>query len=418
MADQNNQPVASAAGGSEGKRKVVLGFSGGLDTSYCVKYLTEEKEFEVHSIIVNTGGFDDEELKKIEQHAYNLGVTTHTTVDAVKTYYDRIIKYLVFGNVLKNNTYPLSVSAERLSQALHIAEHAKKMSADAVAHGSTGAGNDQVRFDMIFHIMIPGIEIITPIRDLKLSREQEIEYLKNKGVDMNFAKAVYSINKGLWGTSVGGKETLSSKGMLPEEAWPTQVTKTGSEEVKLGFVKGELVSVNDKKFNHPVQAIYELQSIAGAYGIGRDIHVGDTIIGIKGRVGFEAAAPMIIIKGHHALEKHVLTKWQLNLKDQLAQFYGNWLHEGQILDPVMRDIEQFFTSSQENVTGDVYVNLQPYRFQVIGIESPFDLMSSKFGKYGEMNTGWSGEDVRGFSKIFGNQISIYQQVKEASTQGK
>jgi argininosuccinate synthase len=418
MADQNNQPVASAAGGSEGKRKVVLGFSGGLDTSYCVKYLTEEKEFEVHSIIVNTGGFDDEELKKIEQHAYNLGVTTHTTVDAVKTYYDRIIKYLVFGNVLKNNTYPLSVSAERLSQALHIAELAKKMSADAVAHGSTGAGNDQVRFDMIFHIMIPGIEIITPIRDLKLSREQEIEYLKNKGVDMNFAKAVYSINKGLWGTSVGGKETLSSKGMLPEEAWPTQVTKTGSEEVKLGFVKGELVSVNDKKFNHPVQAIYELQSIAGAYGIGRDIHVGDTIIGIKGRVGFEAAAPMIIIKGHHALEKHVLTKWQLNLKDQLAQFYGNWLHEGQILDPVMRDIEQFFTSSQENVTGDVYVNLQPYRFQVIGIESPFDLMSSKFGKYGEMNTGWSGEDVRGFSKIFGNQISIYQQVKEASTQGK
>lgn len=418
MADQNNQPVASAAGGSEGKRKVVLGFSGGLDTSYCVKYLTEEKEFEVHSIIVNTGGFDDEELKKIEQHAYNLGVTTHTTVDAVKTYYDRIIKYLVFGNVLKNNTYPLSVSAERLSQALHIAEHAKKMSADAVAHGSTGAGNDQVRFDMIFHIMIPGIEIITPIRDLKLSREQEIEYLKNKGVDMNFAKAVYSINKGLWGTSVGGKETLSSKGMLPEEAWPTQVTKTGSEEVKLGFVKGELVSVNDKKFNHPVQAIYELQSIAGAYGIGRDIHVGDTIIGIKGRVGFEAAAPMIIIKGHHALEKHVLTKWQLNLKDQLAQFYGNWLHEGQILDPVMRDIERFFTSSQESVTGDVYVNLQPYRFQVIGIESPFDLMSSKFGKYGEMNTGWSGEDVRGFSKIFGNQISIYQQVKEASTQGK
>jgi argininosuccinate synthase len=319
---------------------------------------------------------------------------------------------------LKNNTYPLSVSAERLSQALHIAELAKKMSADAVAHGSTGAGNDQVRFDMIFHIMIPGIEIITPIRDLKLSREQEIEYLKNKGVDMNFAKAVYSINKGLWGTSVGGKETLSSKGMLPEEAWPTQVTKTGSEEVKLGFVKGELVSVNDKKFNHPVQAIYELQSIAGAYGIGRDIHVGDTIIGIKGRVGFEAAAPMIIIKGHHALEKHVLTKWQLNLKDQLAQFYGNWLHEGQILDPVMRDIEKFFTSSQENVTGDVYVNLQPYRFQVIGIESPFDLMSSKFGKYGEMNTGWSGEDVRGFSKIFGNQISIYQQVKEASTQGK
>lgn len=393
-------------------KKIVLGFSGGLDTSYCVKYLSEEKGYEVHSIIVNTGGFTDEELAAIEQHAYKLGVKSHKTVNAVKSYYDRIIKYLIYGNVLKNNTYPLSVSAERLVQALHIAEHAKALGVEAVAHGSTGAGNDQVRFDMIFHIMIPGVEIITPIRDLKLSREEEIAYLKEKGVDMNFEKAVYSINKGLWGTSVGGKETLSSKGVLPEEAWPTQATKTGSEEVKLRFEKGELKAVNDQSFSHPAEAIQHLQSIAGPYGIGRDIHVGDTIIGIKGRVGFEAAAPMVILKTHHALEKHVLTKWQLNWKDQLAQFYGNWLHEGQILDPVMRDIEAFFERSQQTVTGDVFVLLLPYRFQISGIESPFDLMSSKFGKYGEMNTGWSGEDVRGFSKIFGNQTSIFYQVNE------
>ncbi len=394
-----------------------MGFSGGLDTSFCVKYLTEEKGFEVHSVIVNTGGFTSGELEKIEAHAYALGVKSHATVDAVKSYYDRIIKYLVFGNVLKNNTYPLSVSAERLSQALCIAEHVKKTGAGHVAHGSTGAGNDQVRFDMVFNIMIPGVEIITPIRDLKLSREAEIEYLKGKGVDMNVEKSMYSINKGLWGASVGGKETLSSKGMLPEEAWPTQVTKSGQENIELGFVKGELQTVNGKAFGHPTEAIRELQQIAGPYGIGRDIHVGDTIIGIKGRVGFEAAAPLIILKAHHALEKHVLTKWQLNWKDQLALFYGNWLHEGQILDPVMRDMEAFFESTQQNVTGTVFLELAPYRFQVTGIESAYDLMSSRFGKYGEMNNGWTGEDVRGFSKIFGNQTMIYHAVKEA-TDGK
>ena len=397
-------------------KKVVLGFSGGLDTSFCVKYLGEDQGYEVHSIIVNTGGFSEAELSEIEAHAYKLGVKSHTTVNAVRSYYDSIIRYLIFGNVLKNNTYPLSVSAERLVQALHIAEHVQNLQADAVAHGSTGAGNDQVRFDMIFHIMIPGVPIITPIRDLKLSREEEIVYLKNKGVQMNFEKAVYSINKGLWGTSVGGRETLSSRGMLPEEAWPTQVSKHDSEEVQLHFEKGELRKINNKKFDHPSEAIQFLQTIAGAYGIGRDIHVGDTIIGIKGRVGFEAAAPMVILKAHHALEKHVLTKWQLNWKEQLAQFYGNWLHEGQILDPVMRDIEALFEKSQRQVTGVVFVQLMPYRFQVTGIESPYDLMSSKFGKYGEMNTGWTGDDVRGFSKIFGNQTSIYHQVKSADDQ--
>lgn len=397
-------------------KKVVLGFSGGLDTSFCVKYLTEEKGYEVHSIIVNTGGFSTGDLKQVETHAYALGVKTHTAVNAVKSYYDSIIRYLIYGNVLKNNSYPLSVSAERMSQALHIAEHARELNADAVAHGSTGAGNDQVRFDMIFHIMIPGIEIITPIRDLRLSREEEIAFLKERKVEMNFDKAMYSINKGLWGTSVGGRETLSSNGMLPEEAWPTQVTKTGSEEMVLVFEKGELKTVNGYSFDHPSEAIEYVQTIAGPYGIGRDIHVGDTIIGIKGRVGFEAAAPMIILKAHHALEKHVLSKWQLQWKDQISQFYGNWLHEGQILDPVMRDIEAYLESSQRNVTGEVFITLMPYRFQVTGIDSKYDLMSSAFGSYGEMNSGWTGEDVRGFSKIFGNQTMIYHLVKESANE--
>lgn len=393
------------------KKKVVLAFSGGLDTSYCLKYLSEEKGYEVHTITVNTGGFDAAEVKGIEDRAKKLGVASHITVDETKNYYDTVIRFLIYGNVLKNNTYPLSVSAERMSQALATANYAKKLKADAVAHGSTGAGNDQVRFDMILNILVPGIEIITPIRDLKLSREQEIEYLKSKGVVYDFKKAMYSVNKGIWGTSVGGKETLNSLGTLPEEAWPTQATKTSSETVKLSFEKGELKKVNDKSFAHPTEAILHLQSIAGAYGIGRDIHVGDTIIGIKGRVGFEAAAPVVIIKAHHALEKHVLTKWQLSWKDQLSQFYGNWLHEGQYLDPVMRDIEAYLTNSQQQVTGEVTVELHPYRFHVVGIESKYDLMSSKFGKYGEENLGWSGDDVKGFTKIFGNQTAIFHQVK-------
>ena len=398
------------------KKKVVVAFSGGLDTSYCVKYLSDDRGFEVHTITVNTGGFDAEEVKSIEQRAKNLGVASHRTVDETRNYYDKVIRYLVYGNVLKNNTYPLSVSAERMSQALATANYAKEIQADAVAHGSTGAGNDQVRFDMIFHVLIPGVEIITPIRDLKLSREEEINYLKSKGIQMNFEKAMYSINKGIWGTSVGGKETLKSMGMLPESAWPTQVTKSNTEEVTLRFEKGELTRINQETFDHPVDAIQSLQKIAGPYGIGRDVHVGDTIIGIKGRVGFEAAAPIVVIKAHHALEKHVLTKWQLSWKDQLAQFYGNWLHEGQYLDPVMRDIEMYLASTQQQVTGDVKVQLFPYRFQILGIESANDLMSSKFGKYGEMNLGWTGDDVRGFSKIFGNQTMIYHQVKaETST---
>jgi len=399
-------------------KKIVLAFSGGLDTSYCAKLLSQDLGYEVHTVTVNTGGFTLNELADIEKRALDLGVTSHKSVDETQNYYEKVIRFLIYGNVLKNGTYPLSVSAERMSQALAVANYANELGATAIAHGSTGAGNDQVRFDMIFHILAPGKEIITPIRDKQLSREEEIDYLKSKGVSFNFEKAKYSINKGLWGTSVGGKETLNSMGMLPEEAWPTQATKKEAEEIKLSFEKGELKKVNGKLFKHPVEAIHYLQEIAGAFGIGRDIHVGDTIIGIKGRVGFEAAAPVIIIKAHHALEKHVLTKWQLSWKDQLSQFYGNWLHEGQYLDPVMRDIEALLTNSQKNVTGEVSVTLLPYRFQVNGIESPYDLMSSKFGKYGEMNLGWTGEDVRGFSKVFGNQTMIYHKVMEETNNGK
>ncbi len=393
------------------KKKVVLAFSGGLDTSFCCIYLSRDRDMEVHSVIVNTGGFSEQELKQIEKRAYALGVTSHAVVDETLNYYDSCIKYLIYGNVLKNATYPLSVSAERVSQATAIAKYVNMIGADYVAHGSTGAGNDQVRFDMIFNIMIPGVEIITPIRDLKLSREAEIEYLNKHGVEYTAEKAKYSINKGIWGTSVGGKETLTSNQTLPEDAWPTQVTETKERDLELSFEKGELVGIDGQTLS-PVKAIQKLQEIAQPYGVGRDIHVGDTIIGIKGRVGFEAAAPMIIIKAHHTLEKHTLTKWQLSWKDQLAAFYGNWLHEGQFHDPIMRNIEAFLSDSQQTVSGKVFVKLNPYRFQIIGIESVHDLMSNKFGSYGEMNNSWSGEDVKGFSKIFGNQTMIWHRVND------
>ena len=391
------------------KEKLVLGFSGGLDTTYCAKYLSKDRDFEVHTVTVNTGGFSSEELQHIENHALAIGAVSHMNINAEKDYYDRIIKYLIYGNVLKNNSYPLSVSAERLIQAIQIAKYAKSIGAKYISHGSTGAGNDQVRFDLIFNILIPEAKVITPIRDLKLSRNEEIEYLKANGVQMNFEKAAYSINKGLWGTSVGGIETLKSNGKLPEHAWPTQVTKTKSEDLILHFERGELIGVNNEICRDQVTKIKFLQDIAGPFGIGRDIHVGDTIIGIKGRVGFEAAAPILIIKAHHALEKHILSKWQLQWKDQLANFYGNWLHEGQILDPVMRDIEAFLCNSQKFITGKVFMTLHPYRFEINGIESEYDLMSSKFGSYGEMNNTWTGEDVKGFTKIFGNQNSIIYQ---------
>ncbi|WP_439475369.1 argininosuccinate synthase [Algoriphagus formosus] len=393
-------------------QKVVLAYSGGLDTTFCALHLSKDLGYEVHAVLVNTGGFSEEELKSIESRAKSLGIASFTILDVVDTYYQQVLKYLTFGNVLKNGTYPLSVSAERILQAKSLADYAKSIGAKAVAHGSTGAGNDQVRFDMIFQTIIPDIEIITPIRDLKLSRQEEIEYLKKHGVEMNFEKAAYSINKGIWGTSVGGKETLSSLGYLPEEAWPTQITEKDAKEVKLTFVQGELKGIDNEAFDNPVDAIQKLQEIAGPFGIGRDIHVGDTIIGIKGRVGFEAAAPIIIIKAHQLLEKHTLTKWQLFWKNQQAEFYGNHLHEGHYLDPVMRNLEAFLQSTQEYVSGDVFVRLDVKHFTLLGIASEHDLMASKFGSYGEMNKGYTAEDVKGFTRILGNQTAIFHQVNQ------
>ena len=391
-------------------KKVVLAYSGGLDTTYCVKYLGD-LGYEVHAVLNDTGGFSIEELDFVEKRANSIGLASYKAINVTQEFYDKCIKYLIYGNILKNNTYPLSVSAERIFQAVALAQYAKELKADAIAHGSTGAGNDQVRFDMAFHIIYPEAEIITPIRDNKLSRDAEIEFLKKHGVEGDWTKAAYSINKGIWGTSVGGKETLTSDQFLPESAFPSQIQKDGTEEVELTFKSGEFVGINGESFS-PIDAIQALNKIACQYGIGRDVHVGDTIVGIKGRVGFEAAAPLIIIKGHHTLEKHTLGKWQLYWKEQLANWYGNLLHEGQYLDPVMRNIETFLTDTQKHVTGKVKVRLAPNHFQILGIESKHDLMKSSAAQYGEMNNLWDGNDVRGFSKIAAVPNIIYNAVNK------
>ena len=391
------------------KKKIVLAFSGGLDTSYCVPYLQETFEADINTVLVDTGGFTEQQLTDIEEHAFSLGTNSHQTLKQTKDFYQQVIRYLIFGNVLKNDTYPLSVSSERIFQAVAIAEYAKSIGADAIAHGSTGAGNDQVRFDLVFNVIAPDLEIITPIRDQQLSRQQEVKFLQDHGFDFDWAQSKYSINKGLWGTSVGGAETLTSDEPLPEEAWPSQLQKQESQTIELIFEEGEPVGLNGKHYQ-PVKLIQHLDELASAYAVGRDIHVGDTIIGIKGRVGFEAAAPMVLINAHKQLEKHVLTKWQLYWKNQVAEWYGMMLHEGQYLDPVMRDIESFMESTQKAVSGTVKVSLHPYRFEIDGISSPNDLMNAKFGDYGEMNKSWSGTDVKGFAKILSNQINIHKTV--------
>lgn len=395
--------------------KVVLAFSGGLDTSFCVKYLTIDKGMEVHAFTVNTGGFSESEIKELEKKALSLGAKNFSFAQAETSFFDQCIRYLIFGNILKNQTYPLSVSAERMFQALEVANYAKKIGAGAIAHGSTGAGNDQVRFDLVFNILAPEMEIITPIRDLKLSRQQEIEYLDQHGFKLSWEKAKYSINKGLWGTSVGGQETLGSRHTLPEEAYPSPCTSKNPVSLSIGFEKGVPISIDGQVFEHPVQLIKKLTDIASPFAIGRDIHVGDTIIGIKGRVGFESPSALILIKAHHLLEKHTLTKWQQYWKEQLANWYGMLLHEGQYLDPVMRNIEVFLKDIQNTVSGKVFVRLNPYRFELEGIDSPYDLMNSGFGAYGEMNDGWSGEDVKGFTKILGLQSTIFEAVKNKNT---
>jgi len=389
---------------------LLLAYSGGLDTSFCVKYLSQEKGYEVHTAIVDTGGFSAAEMQQIEARAHALGAKSFRVLDQVQPYYERCLRYLVFGNVLKNHSYPLSVSAERVFQALALAHYAKELGVSAIAHGSTGAGNDQVRFDLVFQTLAPELEIITPIRDLSLSREAEIDYLRQHGVAYDFQKATYSINQGLWGTSVGGKETLNSWDHLPDSAYPTPLTAQDEREIHLHFDRGELIGLDEQRFDHPVAAIRALGEAAKPYAIGRDIHVGDTIIGIKGRVGFEAAAPLITLKAHQLLEKHTLGKWQQYWKDQLGTWYGMLLHEGQFLDPVMRDIEGFLSSTQRTVSGKVKVIMAPHRFMPLGVDSPHDLMSAKFGTYGEANRAWTGEDVRGFTTILANAGKIYYAV--------
>jgi argininosuccinate synthase len=391
-------------------QKVVLAYSGGLDTSYCVKYLSQERGLDVYTVLVDTGGFEEDELKSIGEKSLLMGAKQHEVIDATQQYYNECIKYLVFGNVLKYSTYPLSVSSERVFQAKMIAAKAKELNADYVAHGSTGAGNDQVRFDLIFRILIPEIPIITPIRDLKLSRQDEIDYLKKHNVKLDWEKARYSINKGIWGTSVGGEETLTSDKFLPGSAFPTQLKTESIEDIKLTFEKGELVGFNDNNYDDPLQALIELSKFIEPWALGRDIHVGDTVIGIKGRVGFEAGLPLLVIKAHQHLEKHNLTKGQIYWKEQLANWYGMMIHEGQFLDPLARNIEGFLQDTQKFVSGKVYVRLAPYRFFILGIESEHDLMSSEFGAYGEMNMAWSGDDVKGFTKIMANQTMIYNKV--------
>lgn len=381
------------------KNKVVLAFSGGLDTSFCVKYLSLEKGLEVHSVFVNTGGFSLQEEKQVEEKAYSLGVAHHENIDVSEIYYQKCIRYMVYGNMLRNRTYPMSVSSERTFQAMAAVEYAMKEKIGIIAHGSTGAGNDQVRFDMIFQIIAPGIEILAPIRDMKLSREAEIEYLKKQGVEDTFQKYAYSINQGLWGTSVGGKETLTSDQGLPEKAYPQSLTQTEPKNITISFEKGEIVG--------GLEGIARVHEAAKGYAIGRGIHVGETIIGIRGRVGFEAAAPMIILRAHQELEKFTLGKWQAYWKDQLSEWYGMMLHEGQYLDPVMRNIEVFLQESQVHVTGEVYVKLLPYTFDVSGVKSANDLMAASGTQYGEMNEGFSGEDVKGFTRIISNPSRIY-----------
>jgi len=393
------------------KGKVLLAFSGGLDTSYCVKYLMNEKQLEVHTAVVNTGGFSERELNEIELKALDLGSSSHAALEETNAFYEEIVRFLIYGNVLKNNTYPLSVSAERIHQACALVKYAKVIGATSIAHGSTGAGNDQIRFDLVFQLLAPELEIITPIRDQELSRKEEIEYLNTNGVDVSWEKAKYSINKGLWGTSIGGAETLTSHQILAESAYPDALEKTEPQSVELDFEKGEIVGVDSQKMDS-VKAIQTLDAMASKYAIGRDIHVGDTIIGIKGRVGFAAAAPAIIIKAHHTLEKHTLSKWQLHWKEQLGSWYGMFIHEAQYFEPVMRNIEAFLEDSQKYVSGKVFIELHPYRFVVKGIESKHDLMSSDFGDYGEANKRWSGEDAKGFTKLLANPMQLFNHVNK------
>ena len=388
-------------------KKVVVAFSGGLDTSFTVMYLAKEKGYEVYAACANTGGFSPEQLKQNEENAYKLGAKEYVTIDVTREYYEKSLRYMIYGNVLRNGTYPISVSSERIFQALAIARYANEIGADAIAHGSTGAGNDQIRFDMTFLVCAPGVEIITLTRDMTLTREFEVNYLNEHGFKADFAKLKYSYNVGLWGTSICGGEILDSKQGLPDSAYLKQVEKEGEEELHLTFENGELKAVNGENFDDPIKAIQKVEEIGAPYGIGRDMHVGDTIIGIKGRVGFEAAAPMLIIAAHKFLEKYTLSKWQQYWKDQVANWYGMFLHESQYLEPVMRDIEAMLESSQRNVTGTAILKLMPKHFETVGVDSPNDLVKNKLGEYGEVQKGWTAEDAKGFIKVTSTPLRAY-----------
>ena len=389
------------------RKKVVVAYSGGLDTSFTIMYLTKEMGYDVYAACANTGGFSPQQLKENEERAYKLGAKKYVTLDVTGEYYQKSIKYMVYGNVLRNGTYPISVSSERIFQALAVARYAKEIGAQAIAHGSTGAGNDQVRFDMTFLVAAPDMEIITLTRDKNLSRKEEVDYLNQHGFKADFTKLKYSYNVGLWGTSICGGEILDSKQGLPESAYLKQVTKKGSEQISLEFKEGALVGVNGEKFDDGVKAIQKVEEIAAPYGVGRDMHVGDTIVGIKGRVGFEAAAPMLIIAAHKFLEKFTLSKWQQYWKDQVANWYGMFLHESQYLEPVMRDIEAMLESSQRNVNGTVTMELRPYGFSTVGVDSPDDLVKNKLGEYGEGAKGWTSEDAKGFIKVSSTPLRAY-----------
>lgn len=388
------------------KKTVLVAFSGGLDTTFCVVYLQKTYQLSVHTVFINTGCFGQEALDEIAQKARSLGAVSHRTIDVSETYFEQGLKFLLFGNVLKNDSYPLSVSSERVFQAKAIAAYAKELGVDFIAHGSTGAGNDQVRFDLVFQALVPQMGILTPIRDLQLSRQQEIDQLTEWNVTVDSEKAQYSVNEGLWGTSIGGVETLTSHLSLPETAWPYPVTKVEKEFVSLVFEKGIPVQLNGKALS-PVALIKELDALARPFGIGRDMHVGDTIVGIKGRVAFVAAAPLILIKSHQLLEKHTLTKWQIQLKKQQSEWYGMFFHEGMFMDPVMRDLEAHLQQSQERVFGTVTVELKPYHFDVSGVVSPFDLMNSSVAAYGEGTKAWTAEEAKGFIKISGMQTKMW-----------
>lgn len=395
----------------------VLAFSGGLDTSFCLLYLREKLGYDVTTVTIDCGGFDAETLARIEARALALGATEHLTLDGTPTIFADHISYLVKGNVRRGGAYPLCVGAERVVQARIVAAVARERGADAVAHGSTGAGNDQIRFDVALRALCPDLTILTPVRDEGWTREASAAWLAERGVEVSLETREYSINEGLWGVTIGGKETHDSWQVPPEAAYawtvsPQQAPADGLTVV-IGFDRGLPVSLDGVAMDG-VQLVRELNRRGADHGIGRGIHVGDTILGIKGRIAFEAPAAHILIEAHRELEKLVLTRWQAHLKDQVSSFYGMLLHEAQYFDPVMRDVEAFLDSSQSAVCGEVKVKLCQGVTSVVGARSPFSLMSAGAGTYGERNTLWTGADARGFAAIFGTQSLLAMKARAAA----